>query len=465
MKKTYILLTTLIPLTTTCMELERKKTDVLNIQAQPFKELESNSPLLQFNTLNNLLQPQPLQRPVIQRKYTDRELDYVPVYVTNNTNVSCSTNEIELTPIYRPVMVSAEKRSETEYLDCITNTKKTAPLSPEQKYLTERLYNCTCELIDFINVKEKNMTGDDQVIARNKKFITLIEFMIAAKKKGITEDFMGNLSYEKWNNPIGSFVFCCLKKYLLTIHDSGEKLPFSAHNFYTHSDVTQTLTTTCKEHITTAEQMGALIKNCPTYPVLWDSIKPMISYDIPWIASYLYTSTKILTKEYPQYSHITDINECFDILCCDDPNPHNIYTSLNLIEQIKKLTHITKEKDLGYKFLTFEKKQTYKDKLLWWRSKMYSENKKNLTALFFALVEQYHKDRGNKIIPTPAQVWIYHLLKHIALPDSFDTSLIDTNHYALEETLKLTIDMETFEKKTPEELQILVDQHYIFNEQ
>ncbi len=467
-KQAYILLTTMITLSTACMEKERKKTEPLNIQSSSIVR-PANSSLYSMSTLNGLLQPQPLLTThVTRRQFSDVGFDYVPMYVPNNTNEASTTDDIPLTPLYRPI-------SPTEYLDCRTNTQKTVPFFQEKQntqhaYLVNRLYNSARDLVNFRTFQHNNMTDDDRIFTQNQKCVTLVELMIAAKKKGITEDFMGNLSYTKWNDPTISFIFGCLKKYMLTVANTGEKLPFNSEQFYTHDNRIQTLKATNKERIT-VEQIKTLSPKCPVFHTdLWKSINNMVENGLTWCVPYVYASTYILSKEYPQYSHITDIDECLDtfelIWRSKDCYTEKVYRALNLIEQIKKITGITQEKNLGYiYFLNPEKKEALKEKILRWPSKTTYEYNQKFKALFCVLVEKYHENRGNKITPKPLQHYIHNALEHIALPDSFDLSLLDENYYALKELTQLIVDTTILRKKSKEEdIQSLIDQHYIFNE-
>jgi hypothetical protein len=461
----HILLTIAITVSTTCAEREPKP---LNIQSSSPIVLPANSKVYSLETLNNLLQSQSYSAKAtkdrssnttrtIQKKYTD--LDFVPVYVSTNAE------EIELTPVYRPI-----DGSSTEYWNCITKTKKTVPQEkqkPHDTYLINRLYNSARDFIDFRTSQHNNMTDHDFIFTQNKKYITLIELMIAAKKKGVTEDFMGNFSYEKRNDPTASVVFACLKKYILTICDSGEKLPFNSDDFYTNNDLIQTLKTTCKKSIT-AEQIKTTAPNYPAYDALFKATRKTIQYKSSTLMPYLYASTNILPKKYPQYSHITNLDECYDILvknlCADTSDYEDIYNSLALIEQIKKITKITQEKKLGYNFLILEKQQTIKEKILRYPETTYFRPNQNGTALFCILVEKYNKDRGNKVTPNPIQLSIYTHLKWITLPDSFNTDLLDKNYYALKELYELVLNAKKLKNLTASDLQDLVDQHYTFNE-
>src|SRR5579862_6868757 len=214
-KYTYIAFTTTLALSTTCMELQLEERH--NIQSSSSIALPANSKLYSFNTLNALVQPQLQTAHVVQKKYTD--LDFVPVYVYTNPN------EIELTPVYKPI-----DGSKTEYLDCITNTKKTIPeqkpllqtnsLTQSDNYLINRLYNSACDFSDYIKSKKSD------VIIQNKKLTTIIHLMNIAKHNSITEDFMSKFAYEKDHSQPISFIFSCLKRYMLTSNNTEEKQPF-----------------------------------------------------------------------------------------------------------------------------------------------------------------------------------------------------------------------------------------------
>jgi hypothetical protein len=473
-KYAYIALTTTLTLSTTCMELQLKKRH--NIQDKSSIALPADSKLFSFNTLNALVQTpsysapsfaesfgghseatkdRSSNTPTVYRKYTD--LDFVPVYVYTNSN------EIELTPIYKPI-----NGSSTEYLDCITNTKKTIP-QEEQKlnntYLIERLHNTARDFLDYIDstmlkkpyhtekfTQSKNKHQALDTAIRNKKLITVIKLMNAAKHNGITEDFMGNFSYEKYQkithpyavDAFTPFVFSYLKKYMLTLRDSEEKLALSTDN---------------------------LSSPHPAYDKLIQNIIKVFESSTYIAIPYLYASEKILSEKQEQYTHISNLNECFETLvfiCLQRGGyyRHNLYDLLNLIEHIKKSKNIKREKDLGHAILALEKQQSLKEKFFGYPEHDYSIYHKNYIAMFCIYIKWYQQARGNKVTPLPIQSLIQNIKKNrnIALPDSFNTNLLDENYYALKEFNQLLKSYENLHKTNAADLQELVDQHYIFNE-
>ncbi len=457
-KQTYIILTTVITLSTTCMEKERKKSEPLNIQSSLSIVRPANSNLYSINTLNGLLQPQPLLTThVTRRQFSDVGFDYVPVYVPINTNEASSTHDIELTPLYKPV-------SSTEYFDYSTNTTKTSP-QPSNTYLIERLHNAARDFLDYLDAtnglskklnsikdfaQSKNYQKPDDA-TRNNKLITLIKIMNTAKHHGITEDFMGNFSYakyEKLSNPYAvdaftPFLFSYLKNYMLTIDHSGEKLALN----------TETLSS---PH--------------PAYDNLITNIIDIFAGNNYLIIPYLHSSKQILSKKHEQYTHITDIHTCFEILT-DLFSPSrlmvdSLYNSLTLIEHIKKLKNIKTEKEFGYIILTLEKQQSLGQKIFKRPQSHYSIYDKNYIAMLCIYIEEYQQKRTYKTTPTPIQLIIWGFQKeNIPLPDSFDIHLLDEKQYALQELSQLLENTKKLKKTNDSDMQELVDKHYIFNEQ
>ncbi|HEX4068704.1 MAG TPA: hypothetical protein VHX42_01275 [Candidatus Babeliales bacterium] len=495
MKKIYahILLTAITTLSTTCMELqlERKKTEPLNIQSQSSIALPTNSKLYSFDTLNNLqlysapsfaesfllrqgfggqvgghseaefiLSPvegksRPAKSTTIQKKYTD--LDYVPVYV------STDPNEIELTPVYKPI-----EGSTTEYFDCINKKNISSPQKdqkPINTYLIERLHNSARDFLYYLDATAISKPYNTEDFAqsqgllhpnnatRDKKLVMLIKLMNTAKYNGITEDFMGNFSYEQYCKlthryaayGLAPLVFSCLKRYMLTIHDSKEQLVLDVKD---------------------------LSDSHPAYDNLVENTKQMFAHGHYIIIPYLYANAKTLSTKDKLYNHISTLKEFCETFHSLQSQTYTIFQQriwnyLDFIKQIKNLKNIEREKDLGNAILTFERQQTLKEKLLCCPKYDYSIDNKNRLAMFCIYAEKYFQTCSNKITPDCMQycIWQIQNYTHIALPDSFDTNLLDKNYYALEELHELTNNLLNLNKNSTEDIQRLVDQHYIFNEQ
>jgi hypothetical protein len=463
MKKTYayILLTTLIPLSTACMELERKKTDVLNIQMQSSIALQSNSPLLQFNTLNALLQPQPFQRPVIQKKYTDRYLNYIPVYVPNNTN------EVELTPIYRPIFITENKRSETEYLDCITNTK-IAISQEEQKpnvYTNNFIQVNTNDLINELHNAARTYQcycdQDNPFLKKHQKLTHLITLMRQAKKNNIHEDFMSRYAYEKscryqYYKAFVPLLFGCLKKYIATTNSTNETIPFNGIFFDT--DTVKTLKLTCQP--VTKEDIDKIPQTYPAYSALINAFtEKSVLTGFDELLNCLYINTATLFSDCKQYN-VDDFDDFYFYavqLFDEIYRKEAVYNIINLVGCIKNKENISC-KEMCHKILNFHAKQTLKT---WWNYGTYIDTvyQKNKIALLYTLVEEYNCARKHKTTPTEKQCAAYNQKNriNIALPDNFDATLFDRKVYAFTAFGKLKDGIGTISRASSEDLQQMVE--------
>src|SRR5260221_955236 len=288
----YIILTAILPLSTTCMERERKTTDPLNIQSPSSIVRPANSSLYSMSTLNDLLQPNPFPIPVIQRKYTD--LDITPVYVPINTNEASNTNDIELTPLYRPI-----EGSTTEYFDCITKTKRVIPLTNAEKNdLINQLYQAASGL--YIS------SYSDVSIHNHQELVKLIILMKKAKQHNITEDVVGLFTYQHVDySKYRSLFFNCLKKY----NNTEEELPFNTDDLHINPSLAQALNIACKYQ--SIEDINDRIKSYPAYTNLIDKFRKIIGGGHNALYKCFYLDTQILFDDYPQYNYVTDFDSFY----------------------------------------------------------------------------------------------------------------------------------------------------------
>ncbi len=463
-KYTSILLTTMVTLSTTCMEKKREKPAPLNIQVS-YIARPADSKLYSMSTLNGLLQPQPLlthHTTCKQYQFSDVGFDYVPVYVPINTNESNNTNDIELTPIYRPVFITETERSQTEYFDCIAKTQKTVPLTnTEKKELINQLYQATSQL--YIS------NYSDVSIHNHQELGKLIILMNKAKQYSITEDAVGLFTYQQNDSHASrsrSLYFNCLKKY----NNAKEELPFNTDDLHINPNLAHALNIPCKYE--SIEDINDKLKSYPAYTNLINKLKKIMHESHGTLYTCLYSDIQTLFNDYPQYNDVTNFESCYFYVhgllrqpWCTAYSynvwPENIYNFLNLVEQIKKIERSSDEKEICHKILNFDPTQTGMGTFLnFIRTNYATAETKNYMALFYTFAEKYNRARGKKITPTYKQYEAYTQQKEldIILPDNFNKTLFAEFVYAFTEFAQLISDVTNLNKISANSLQQYVDQ-------
>ena len=250
MKKIYLsLFLTITTLTTSCMERERPKIHHPAPQNVPvFKANElgwerftnmtyernwpcitpTGHPLVIFD-------PNPYSQPIHTNVQPDvnKQQTYDQIVNTNWQKYNeimdmtykrdqpvATTNEAQLlTPVYKKQSKSTEQ--ETKPL-LLTNS-----LRPDENMM-QSLYNESCRIV--CGEYGKRLEQKYQ----NKKLVRLIQHMNEARNSGIHEDSMGRFAYNKkgiWTindidmTPFYPLFFSLLKKYNLTVRETGEQPP------------------------------------------------------------------------------------------------------------------------------------------------------------------------------------------------------------------------------------------------
>ena len=477
MKKIYVLLLlTTNVLSPLCMEKQRSKWhDKNNTLDIPLTVINQTPPRQGFKG-----NAQPNATAVCTANEPGWEKYDEIMNITYKNNQPVIINPTDLTTVYRPDNNNAAQEKKP-FLRTIT------PVPPDaniMEKLYKSLYNDTKTLVDHYN-----NTYCTDTLAKDKRLILLIQNLRDAKKIYINEDIMGKFAYNYWYGTTYfpditgvckyiSLFFGCLKQYTLTTNNTKEKLP-SDNDIRMIIQATPTvdnklaktlgITTETENRAKETLLLNFKIKHSAYYKLTeglmylilrQEAIATTLQEKIVRIfASCLHSDEKIILEDYSDGSYKNLKDDVFSIIFwalfnIGEYNVRNnrIYKVLKIIERAKISNDMTHEKNLGYDILELKPKLFFD----------YSSKAKNYISLFCILVEKYNLERGNKITPTVTQYYCYNLKNNIslALPDSFNSSPFNPDHYALKEFDQLLDDIAFLMKSDAAIVQQFVNQLY-----
>jgi hypothetical protein len=310
---------------------------------------------------------------------------------------------------------------------------------------------------------------DTYSMKHHKLLVDTIVLMNKAKSNNITEDFMGKLAY-KCGKKITSLFFSCLKKYMITISTTKEQLPFDSYTLYTNTKLPQALNLPYKNP--SEEEIKTIPFFHPAYINLSNTTHKIERHHSK-LCDCLYSNTKILFDDYPEYNDVTDFSDFYHY-ARDLSIPYELYeywpdcdsyisNVLNLIERIKKIEHTSSQKDICHKILNFDPTQTFKGIIRDFFLHNYATvTKKNFLVILYTFAEKYNHARGDKKTPTYKQykACLYQKNLDLALPDDVDATLFDDNMYAFAEFSQLIDNVKILAKADAYDRQQCVNQLY-----
>lgn len=367
---------------------------------------------------------------------------------------STITNEFELPTVYKQINKTAKQEEKKPFLCMLTSAQP-------NKHLMEQLYTSAYEFVDYeLNIKQPDLN------INTTNFLMLLQNMKNAHDNcGITADCMGTYAYKSYDrdttNKYIPLLFCCLKRYLLTVQETKEDLDlelFSTKNEnLPHIFGVENFKTINSEQLPDAAQLkGIFFKKYPAQNHLCSKLKILMSSDTfnhtrNTLTRCLYTSEQqILFSNYSNGDYTDLKKEFYDkvySLLIKNGSSQDIYNILMMIEKAKEQGDIQKESDLGRAMLNFDPTETTMETVMRWFNTSYSAidtkkynaiDTKNRIALFCNLVEKYNNAQPHKLRPTPLQYFCYNRQKELdlALPDSFNSKIFDENSYAFDEFKK-----------------------------
>jgi len=283
----------------------------------------------------------------------------------------------------------------------------------------------------------------------NKNVIYLIIHMNSLRKSDITEDYMSMYAYNKcdWRNDsikkqkIPLF-FGCIKQYRLNVTPTKEHLPLTSYYdlVKTESSISSSLPTPTTSN---PLQNGTFRKIYPAYYTLVQSLASLLKLStLKDLLIFLYSKRKISFHHYPE-NIIFDVKNDFyprvhflldmDIVEFTD-NLDKFYNLLQMIDKAKQSESIIDEKQLAQTILDLDLTPSNT-----FASIEVIAHQKNRVSQFCLLLQQYNQKRLPKKTPTPAQYQHHDLIErlNLALPDSFDSTLMDEKEVAFEEFKEL----------------------------
>lgn len=484
MKKIYAVtfLTTTIISTTTCMEKPRPRRQSYEEEEAQFPPVSPSSvvpiyinsipPVMpRITPINNNYKYQPLSQniPVCEAAQPGEQLNKI-ANTTYRHQQQDSKNEVELSTIYRPATT--------------INTNNILTTTQQNTHLMEQLYNNAYTFVDY----ERTTTKID-VPTEHKNLYMLINSMNSAKNNGLTEDDMGTFAYKSYDRDTTSryipLLFCCLKRYNLTIKETKENVPVHINAF--DKNLTQIFgikeERTCT-YTSNAEQINAFLESYPAYNHLLSKLRILIATKIkPYtiitetkahtidnfaaFTSCLYAHKQLPSSHYSDGSYVNLRNEfyhkAYDLLI-NSALLSNMYNLLIMLNKAKKGGDIQKETDLGRAMLNFDPTpETIMEKITdFWNKKYRAIDTKNRISLLCDLIEKYNNTDPHKQRPANLQWICYDDYKKLdlALPDFPKSTLFDEKQWAFDAFEQLQRNISALIKSDEQTVQLCVNHVY-----
>lgn len=133
--------------------------------------------------------------------------------------------------------------------------------------------------------------------------------------------------------------------------------------------------------------------------------------------------------------------EAFSFVCKSSVDAKIVDSLLAKIDQAKNKIYLREEAELSKYVLGY--KTTASDSIYMKPLDTHYGHKKGKISLLCRYIGKYNSARGSKVTPTKEDMRCYSLIKNfsIALPDAFDSRLLDDNHVAFKEYKQLIYDI------------------------
>ena len=386
----------------------------------------------------------------------------VPVFTQTVPKEIIDATKKTMKPNTRYAPHSSTEKKRTSETKTLLRTNK--HIQPSNTELIQKIYNDAYYLILEIQCR-KNIGWQ---INHNNKLVKLIDAINKARINGIDEDAMGKFAYEqqlsdeeaqkkfhynKTEHQIRCYIyttlfFSYLKRYTLTVNETGEPLPFTCKTQPCLADIFDTPPNESKK---------LDIYDILAFPLTSSTFKThnafaYLEYVLRNLAHlYSYLAAKHLTgylhennnqpaiKDLPKHcSHNLIYDQTYHFLLHNGSCEH-LYEILTIIETAIKSKVIKNEIALGYDILSFTPTITI---LNFWNEQYDTPLTKSCIALLCALIKKYNNARGNKLTPTCIQYEAYALYKdlNLARPNSCKCAQLNRKHYAFVEFKQLLED-------------------------
>jgi hypothetical protein len=410
----------------------------------------------------------------------------VPTYIDTNRagwqfdSNKQSTNEVELTTIYKPITTSTKQEEKKPFLRTINSNPNPT--------LMKEFYN---EALQIFDNKECH-----------NRLIQLITFMNSAKTKNINENIMGKYAYDTWKQTDTDasvqviLTFGYLKNYHQKALDKKENLPkyedisskksdtkignLLAHTLGLSSPQNSTIST----YYVYDSQKANL--HYPAFYELKNNVQKLnydihINFKVKNFIDYIYSQHEMPKNRYHGLSYDELKNECCEkasylLTHYWDSKSHSyLYNLIHIIEAGKTLNPPKQAYDFGYDIIV--KDPTFTGKTLAFLNMEHMNTSlptRKKIGILCHLIKQYNDK--NKKTPTEEQYknhdegqWLYIVKDSYALPDacefsalpnSFDTTLFDKKIYAFDEFKKLEDNLSILRRASDEHVEECIQQIY-----
>jgi len=454
-----LLTTTVISISPAQKERPRQnKVEVKRPEIRPLQVL----PLFNDHMFTLFTSPAQLPSYTLAQNPTWQPIEDIVYIPHNETHQTYLPSEVELQPIYKHT-------NKTNNQDEKKSLLRTNSLRPNTK-LMEELLNGACRFI-----LQETMNNKLQNKSQRKQLILLIERMNSARNDNISEDLMGQFTYNNNKfyeingesmNSLFPLFFLLLKKYTLTVSQTGEQLPlqfkkpclgdmFSTESYINKPNITL--------NISDLSDLGAYPAFFKLIYTVRDELPQLPIESINLFIDYMYGNKSVPLHSYSQGSY-KDLKNDFYTKAYDfllwSKNFEDLYNLVQMIDVAKNKKDITNEDDLVYGILGFELIQPGKAQFLSLFDADHSvENVKKRIALLCRLIQQYNNNRLTKTTPTIAQYYAYTVQKNLDIPVPSD-SFFDEKQYALVEFAQLHKGTELLQKASEKKVNKFFEIHY-----
>ena len=421
--------------------------------------------------------PVPQNIPVCEAYDTNEKyLDNI-MNMTYKRDQTIAINEIELTPIYRPMHTNntalTKKQCEKEETKPFLRTL--IPVQPNTDI--QQLYDNVFTVI-------KNLS--------TKTLITLITDMNDAKNKNIDEDVMGKYSYDKWLDKQEAseekmvLFFGYLKRYNLTVNNTKELLPNNNELYKkkltpkTNNQLAEILDLPSSANTSKTYYIYDHESVCHNYHAFYNlesyaSMKPCNGLMKTFI-SYVYSNKEIPQNNYSQLSYADLKDKFYELASClftyirhreyQEAVDSYQYDLIKIIEAAATSISKKQESDFGYDIIESDLMKTKKLYIFLSIIKLDDNplHSQKRIGILCHLIKKYNNQRKNKITPTSNQCKAYNEFRYcnfnFALPDSCDNTLFNKEIYALDEFTELVNNIKILVWSSDENIQECIDHLY-----
>ncbi|HLJ31688.1 MAG TPA: hypothetical protein VKU36_04580 [Candidatus Babeliales bacterium] len=352
---------------------------------------------------------------------------------------------IFLFPFFFPFLLSCMEKQIIPKTEQSRLSLRTLMQDTECKGLIERIY---FDAFNFGRIDNFSLQHEE-----NKTLINMITNMHTLEGKGITADHLSIHAYDQCNWKTDPHLkqrlplfFGCLKNYQQGALQKKEILP--RDHYYDISVLPE----------------SAFQKAYPNYYTLAYSIVALFkASNLKDLLIFLYSKKRMsFHHHYPESTEIDlkntfypEVNFLLDIeIAVLDNNLDRLYNLLQLTEKAKDCYINEKKLGLAIADLELNAADTLRNEDVSYQ--------KNRAMLFCSLVQKYNEAKGIKKTPTPAHYSHYFFINvfNIALPDSFDATLVDKNSVAFDEFKDLITDIIELKHQSKEAIQRKV--HFLY---